>query len=118
MGRACSRNEDEEEEEENASRLFMGNPEGRRPVGRPRSRLVDNFKMNIGEIGWGGVNLIRLARSRYEWGSLVSAVISLRITENAGKLSSGFTTGGLSSSAQLHRVSLLVISAHSASQAT
>jgi hypothetical protein len=73
--------------------------------GKPRCRRVDNIKMDLGEIGWGGVDRIGLSQDRDKWRALFNSVMNLRIPYNAGKLSSGFTTGGLSSSAQLHRVS-------------
>jgi hypothetical protein len=47
MGRACSTNG----EERNAYRILVGNPEGKRPLGRPRRRWVDNIKMDLREIG-------------------------------------------------------------------
>jgi hypothetical protein len=61
--------------------------------------------MDLGEIEWGGVDWIGLAQDRDKWRALMNAVMNLRVPSNAGKLSSGCTTGGLSSSAQLHRVS-------------
>jgi hypothetical protein len=51
------------------------------------------------------VDWISLAQDRNKWGALVNAVMNLRVARNAGKLSSGHTTGGLSGSVLLHRVS-------------
>jgi hypothetical protein len=51
-------------EKMNAYRLLVGKPEGRRPLGRPRCRLVDNIKMDLGETVWGGVAWIGLALDR------------------------------------------------------
>jgi hypothetical protein len=79
-------------------------------VSKELSRFVNNIKMDHGEIGWGGVDWIGLAQDRDKWRAHVSAVMNLRVPSNAGKLSSGYTTGGLSSSAQFHRVSSLVSS--------
>jgi hypothetical protein len=73
------------EENRNAYRL-TGKPEGKRLLGRPRRRWVDNIGMDLGDVGWGDVDWIDLAHA----------------------LSSGLTTDGLSSSAQLHRNSQLV----------
>jgi hypothetical protein len=61
--------------------------------------------MDLGEVGWGDVDWVGLAQDRNRWRTLVNSVLNLRVPYNAGKLSSGLTTGGLSSSAQLHRVS-------------
>jgi hypothetical protein len=52
MGGACSTNGGKKR---NVYRLLVGNPEGRRPLGRPRHRWVDNFKIYLGEMGWGGL---------------------------------------------------------------
>jgi hypothetical protein len=49
-------------EKRNAYILLMGKPEGKRPLGRPRRRWVDN-KMDLGEVGWGYVDWIRLESS-------------------------------------------------------
>jgi hypothetical protein len=46
----------------NAYRIFVGKPEGRRPLGRGRCRLVDNIKMDPREIGWDGMDWINLAQ--------------------------------------------------------
>jgi hypothetical protein len=42
----------------------VGEPEGKRPLGRPRRRWVDNIKMDLAEIGWGGMERIKLAQDR------------------------------------------------------
>jgi hypothetical protein len=47
-----------------AYRLLVGNPEGNRPVGRPRRGWVGNIKMDLGAIGWGGVDWIGLAQDK------------------------------------------------------
>jgi hypothetical protein len=51
-------------EKRNVYRLLVGNPEGKRPLGRPRRRWVDNIGMVLGEVGWGDVGWIRLAQVR------------------------------------------------------
>jgi hypothetical protein len=90
-------------EKRNAYRLLVGKPEGkRRPLGRPRRRWVDNIRMDLAEVGWGDVDWIGLAQGRDMCRALVNAVMNLRVPQNAGKLSSGYITGGLLSSAQLH----------------
>jgi hypothetical protein len=61
--------------------------------------------MYLLEIGWGDVDWIGLAQDRDKWRALVNAVMNLRVPYNAGKLSSGYTIGGLSSSSQFHGVS-------------
>jgi hypothetical protein len=47
-------------EKGNAYRILVGKPEGKRPIGRPRCRWVDNIKMDLREIGWDGVEWIGL----------------------------------------------------------
>jgi hypothetical protein len=54
-------------EKRNASRLLVGKPEGKRPLGRPRRRWADNIKLYLLEIGWGGVDWIGLAQDRDKW---------------------------------------------------
>jgi hypothetical protein len=59
MGGSCIANG-----EKNAFRLLVGKPEGKRPLGRQRCGRVDNIKMDLEEIGWGGVDCIGLAQER------------------------------------------------------
>jgi predicted small integral membrane protein len=94
----------------NAYRLLVGNPEERRPLGKPRRRRLDNIMMDLLEFGWGDVDWIGLAQDRDRWRALVNSVLNLRVPYKTGKLSSVLTTGGLSSSAELHRVSYFVAS--------
>jgi hypothetical protein len=61
--------------------------------------------MDLGEVGWGDVDWIGLAKDRSRRRALVNSVLNLRVPWNAGKLSSSLTSSGLSISAQLHRVS-------------
>jgi hypothetical protein len=92
-------------EKRNAYRLLVGKPEGERPLGRPRRRWVDIIRLDLGEVGWGDVDWIGLAKDRNRWRAVVNSVLNLRVPLNAGKLSSGLTPIGLSSSVQLHIVS-------------
>jgi hypothetical protein len=64
-------------ERRNVYRLLVRNPEGRRPLERPRHRWIDNIKMDLLEIGLGGVNWIGLAQDRYRWRALVNSVMNL-----------------------------------------
>jgi hypothetical protein len=63
----------------NAYRLLAGKPEGKRPLGRPTRRWVDNTGMDLGEVGWGDVGWIGLAQNRNRWSSLVNSVLNLRV---------------------------------------
>jgi hypothetical protein len=54
----------------NAYRLLVGNLEGKRPLGRPRYRCVDNMRMDLGEVGLGDVDWIGLAQDRNRWRAL------------------------------------------------
>jgi hypothetical protein len=87
-------------EKRNEYRLFVG----KRPLGRPRRRWVDNIRIDLGEVGWGDVDWIDLAQDRNWWRALVNSVLNLQVPQNVGKLSSGLTTGGLSCNAELHSV--------------
>jgi hypothetical protein len=64
-------------EKRNACRLFVGKPEGKRPLGRPRRRWVNNIKREFGEMGWGDVDWIGLAKDRNRWRALVNSVLNL-----------------------------------------
>jgi hypothetical protein len=86
-------------EKRNAYRLLVGKPEGKRPLGRPRHRWVDNIKLDLALIGLGGVDWFGLAQDRYRWRALVNVVMNLQVLLNAGGLPSGYTTVGLSNGA-------------------
>jgi len=60
-------------------RVLVGKPEGKKPLGRPRCRWVDNIRMDLQEVGCGYLDWIRLAQDRDRWRTLVSAVINLRV---------------------------------------
>jgi hypothetical protein len=75
MGRACSTNG----AKRNAYKIFVGKPEGKRPLGRPRRRWVDNIKMDLREVGWNGRNWISLAQDRDRWRAYVNAVMNLQV---------------------------------------
>jgi hypothetical protein len=92
-------------EKRNAYRLLVGKPEGKGLLGRSRRRWVDNNKMDLLEVGWGGVVWIGLAQDRDKWRAPVNAVMNLWFPYNAGNLSSGYIIDGLSSSSQFHLVS-------------
>ena len=66
-------------EERGAYRVLVGKPEGKRPLGRPRCRWVDNIRMDLQEVGCGYVDWIGLAQDRDRWRTLVSAVMNLRV---------------------------------------
>jgi hypothetical protein len=65
-------------EKRNEYRILVGKPEGKRPLGRPRHRWVDNIKMDLSEIGWDGMVWINLAQDRDQWRVLVNTVMNLR----------------------------------------
>jgi hypothetical protein len=66
-------------EERKVYKDLVGNPKGKRPLGRPRRRWEDGIRMDLKEIVWGGVNWIRLAQGRGQWWAVVSAVMNLRV---------------------------------------
>jgi hypothetical protein len=72
MGRACTMNG----EKMNAYRILVGNPEGKRTLGRSRRRWVDNIKMDLRDIGWDGMDWIDLAQDRDQWRALVNTVMN------------------------------------------
>jgi hypothetical protein len=66
-------------EKSNVYRLLVGKPEGKRRLGRPRRRWIDNIKMELLDIGLSVVDRIGLAQDRYRWRDLVIAVMNLRV---------------------------------------
>jgi hypothetical protein len=61
----------------NAKRILVGKPEGKRPLGRPRSRREDNIKIDLREMGWDGMDWNDLAQDRDKWRALVNTVVNL-----------------------------------------
>jgi hypothetical protein len=66
-------------EERKVYKVLVGKPEGKRPLGRPRRMWEDGVRMDVREIGLGGVDWIRLAHGRDRWRAAVSAVMNLRV---------------------------------------
>jgi hypothetical protein len=66
-------------EKRNMYRLLVGKPEGKRPLGRPRRRWIDNIKIYLLEIGLSVVDWIGLAQDSYRWRALVNSVMNLRV---------------------------------------
>jgi hypothetical protein len=66
-------------ETRNAYRILVGKSEGKRPLGRPRRRRVDNIKMDLREIEWDGRDWIELAQDRDQWRALLNTAMNLRV---------------------------------------
>ena len=61
-------------------RILVGKPEGKRPLGRPRCRWEDNIKMDLQEVGCGGMEWIEVGQDRDSWRAFMSAVMNLRVS--------------------------------------
>jgi hypothetical protein len=59
--------------------ILVGKPEGKRPLGRPRTRCVDRIKIDLREILWDGMDWIYLAEDRDRWKAFVNTVMNLRV---------------------------------------
>jgi hypothetical protein len=78
-------------EERKVKKVLLGKPEGKRPLGRLRSKWDDGNRMNLGKIGWGSVKWIQFVQNRDRWRALVNTVMNLRIF-----WSHGYRCGGRS----------------------
>jgi hypothetical protein len=76
--------------------ISMENSKGKRPVGRSRRRWLDNFKMDLREIGWYGMGWIDQAQDGDQWRALVNTVMNLLVPQNVGKFLSSWTTDSFS----------------------
>jgi hypothetical protein len=65
-------------EKRNAYRISVGIPEGKRPLGRPRRRWLDNIKIYLRKIGWDGMDWIDVTQDMDQWRALVNTVTNLR----------------------------------------
>jgi len=72
------------EERRSVYRIFVGKPEGRRPLGRPKRGWENNIKMDLQEVGCGGIEWIELAQFRDRWRTIVSALMNFLVPKNAG----------------------------------
>ena len=72
------------DEERGVYRVLVAKPEGRRPLGRPRLRWVDNIRTDLQVVGCGYMDWVRLAQDRDRWRTLASAVMNLRVPWNSG----------------------------------
>jgi hypothetical protein len=71
-------------EKRNTYRILVGKPEGKRPLGRPRRKWENNIRMDLREIGWGGMDWIDLAQDREQWRAFVNTVMNLRFYNMLG----------------------------------
>jgi hypothetical protein len=101
MGRACSPNG----EKRGMYRILVGESEGKRPLGRPRFRWEDNIRIDLQEVGCGGVDWIGLAHDRDRWWAIVNAVMNFRIQKTAGNFLSSYKLVNFSRRTLLHGVS-------------
>jgi hypothetical protein len=60
-------------------KYMVGDPVGKRPLGRPRLMWMDNIIMDLEEIAWAGVDWIDLAQDRYRWRALVNSVLNMQV---------------------------------------
>jgi hypothetical protein len=100
MGRACRTTG----EKMNAYMILVGKPKGKRSLARPRRRWVANIKMDLRELGRGGMDWIHLAEDRDQWRALVNMLLNLWVQYIFGKFLSSCTIGGFSRRAHRHEV--------------
>jgi hypothetical protein len=70
------------------TRSLVGKPEAKRPLGKPRHKWEDIIKIDLQEVGWGGLDWIDLAQDRDRWRALVYAIMNLRVPHDVRNLTS------------------------------
>jgi hypothetical protein len=71
-------------ENRNVHRLLVGKPQGKIPLGKPRRRLVDNVRLDFGDMGWNGMDWIELAQDRDQWMILVNTIMNVWVHKILG----------------------------------
>ena len=99
-------------EEREVYRVLVGKLEGKRPLGRPRRRWVDNIRTDLQEVECGYMDCIGLAQDRDRWRTLVSAVMNLRVPWNAGNFLTSCKPVSFSRRTLHHGVSKYVCTVH------
>ena len=87
------------------SRVLVGKPEGKRLLGRPRRRWDDNNKMDLQEVGCGGMDWIELTQDRNSWRALVNAEMDILVPQNASNFLTRCKPVSFSRRVLLHGVS-------------
>ena len=90
---------------EGGVRVLVGKPEGKRQLGRPRRRWVDNIRTDFPEVGCGYMDWIGLVQDRDRWWTIVSAVVDLRVPWNAGNFLTSYKPVSFSGRTLHHGVS-------------
>ena len=85
--------------------VLVGEPEGKRPLRRPRRKWEDNIKMDLQEVGRGGIDWTDQAQDRDRWRALVNTVMNFRVPLNSGNFLTRFKPVSFSTRTLLHEVS-------------
>jgi hypothetical protein len=92
-------------EKRNAYKILVGEPEGKKQLGRRRYKWVDNNKIDPSKIGWGDMDWIDLAQDGDQWRTLVNTLMKLLVPLSSGKFLSSCTIGNFPRRGQIHEVS-------------
>jgi hypothetical protein len=79
-GHAARMGKKKKKKKKRAYSILVGEPDCKKPVGRPRRWMVDNIKTDLREIGWDGMDWIDLSQDKDQWRALVNMVINLRVS--------------------------------------